>query len=208
MRRAIPLTLLLVACGGPPDPAPAVRPERGREATESKDAPSPVRPGPERAERVERREAPESKDAPTSPADAYLAAHNAFRKQHCAPPLAWSAELAKVAQGWADQLKKAGCAFEHSRTRYGENLAAGTSGALDPARTTEMWYREVDKYDWKKGGFSMETGHFTQVVWAGTQRIGCGMTTCKGLDVIVCNYDPPGNVHGQYAANVKPTSCK
>ena len=94
------------------------------------------------------------------------------------------------------------------RLADGENLAGGTSGALDPASSTEMWYREVDQYDFRKGGFSMATGHFTQVVWAGTQRLGCGMTTCKGLDIIVCNYDPPGNVHGQYAANVKPTGCK
>jgi uncharacterized protein YkwD len=141
-------------------------------------------------------------------AQQYVAAHNAYRKQHCAAPLEWSAELAKAAQSWADQLKKAGCAFEHSRTRYGENLAGGTSGALDPAGSTEMWYREVDQYDFKKGGFSMATGHFTQVVWAGTKRVGCGMTTCKGMDIIVCNYDPPGNVQGGYAANVKPKGCK
>ncbi|HUQ04400.1 MAG TPA: CAP family protein [Kofleriaceae bacterium] len=159
----------------------------------------------------------ESAEAPTqggsggggdSIAQQYVAAHNAFRKQHCAAPLEWSAELEKAAQAWADSLKKSGCAFEHSRTRYGENLAGGTSGALDPAASTEMWYREVDQYDFKKGGFAMDTGHFTQVVWADTRRVGCGMTTCKGMDIIVCNYDPPGNVQGAYRENVKPKGCK
>ncbi len=145
---------------------------------------------------------------PATTNDAYLAAHNAYRAQHCAPPLRWSDELARVAQAWADALRADGCAFEHSKTRYGENLAAGTSGALDPASTTAMWYREVDAYDFARPAFSMETGHFTQVVWAGTTSLGCGMTTCKGLDVIVCNYDPPGNVERGYQANVKPTGCK
>jgi uncharacterized protein YkwD len=143
-----------------------------------------------------------------SAAAAFLAAHNTFRKQHCAPPLQWSEALAKVAQQWADTLRKQGCNLEHSRNRYGENLAAGTSGALDPATTTEMWYREVDGYNFRKPGFSMSTGHFTQLVWAGTTHLGCGMTTCKGLDIIVCNYDPPGNVERGYAANVKAKGCK
>lgn len=140
--------------------------------------------------------------------NAWVAAHNKYRKEHCAPPLTWSDELAKAAQAWADHLKKADCAFEHSRTRYGENLAGGTSGAFDEASAVLMWYREVGQYDWKRGGFSMTTGHFTQLVWADTQRVGCGQTTCHGLDIIVCNYDPPGNVEGQYKANVKPTGCK
>jgi uncharacterized protein YkwD len=138
----------------------------------------------------------------------WVEAHNQYRKEHCAPPLAWSDELARTAQAWADHLKKVGCAFEHSRTRYGENLAGGTSGALDAAGAVAMWYREVDSYDWKRGGFSMETGHFTQLVWAATRNVGCGMTTCKGLDIIVCNYDPPGNVEGGYRNNVQPKGCK
>ena len=130
------------------------------------------------------------------------------RAQHCAPPLRWSAELARVAQAWADQLRAAGCAFEHSQTRYGENLAAGTSGALDPASTVDMWYREVDAYDFARGGFSMKTGHFTQVVWRDTTQVGCGVTTCNGMDLYVCNYDPPGNVQGQYRDQVRATGCR
>lgn len=218
MRRAISLTVLLVACGGPqasPEPVPV--PESDSDSDSDPESESASRqPPPDPASRqppadpASRQPPPASASASASAAtsDAYLAAHNAYRAKHCAPPLTWSAELATVAQRWADELKQAGCAFEHSRTRYGENLAGGTSGALDPAGSTEMWYREVDQYDFRKGGFSMATGHFTQVVWAGTQRLGCGMTTCKGLDIIVCNYDPPGNVQGQYAANVKPTGCK
>jgi uncharacterized protein YkwD len=135
-------------------------------------------------------------------------AHNRYRAEHCAPPLVWSDKLAKVAQRWADTLVKKGCAFEHSGSDYGENLAAGTSGAFPPERVVEMWYREVDQYSFKKGGFSMETGHFTQLVWKGTKSVGCGKATCNGLDIYVCNYDPAGNWERQYKQNVLPSSCK
>ena len=58
------------------------------------------------------------------------------------------------------------------------------------------------------GGFSMETGHFTQLVWKGTKSVGCGKATCNGLDIYVCNYDPAGNWERQYKQNVLPSSCK
>ena len=71
-----------------------------------------------------------------------------------------------------------------------------------------MWYAEVRGFDFRRGGFSMETGHFTQVVWAATERVGCGVAQCNGMDVWVCNYDPPGNLEGAYRDNVRPTSCR
>jgi len=137
-----------------------------------------------------------------------LAAHNQVRAKHCAPPLVWSAEVARSAQRWADSLAARGCAFEHSRSSYGENLAAGTEGALGPAEAVEMWYAEAKKYDWRAAKFSMTAGHFTQVVWVGSRSLGCGISRCKGMAIYVCQYDPPGNVQGAFRQNVLPTSCK
>ena len=126
-----------------------------------------------------------------------------------APPLEWSDKLAKVAQSWAHELQKKGCVFGHSPgAKYGENLAAGTIGALDPESTVGMWYDEIKLYKFPNGGFSMETGHFTQLVWTTTTSVGCGQVQCKGNDIIVCNYDPPGNWEGQYKQHVLPASCK
>jgi pathogenesis-related protein 1 len=139
---------------------------------------------------------------------AIVDAHTTRRARHCAPPLEWSDALAQQAQSWADHLAASGCQLAHSQSAYGENLAAGTEGTLSPEDVVEMWYREVSGYRFRSGGFSMETGHFTQLVWVGSQHIGCGATTCGGLDVWVCNYDPPGNVEGQYRENVLPTSCR
>jgi hypothetical protein len=142
-------------------------------------------------------------------AQAFLDAHNRVRAKHCAPPLTWSAELAQVAQAWATHLRDSNCAFEHSNNaKYGENLAGGTVNALDPEATVAMWYDEVKIYKFPSGGFSMNTGHFTQLVWTDTREVGCGHAECKGMDLIVCNYDPPGNWEGQYRDHVLPATCK
>ncbi|HEU4731276.1 MAG TPA: CAP domain-containing protein [Kofleriaceae bacterium] len=146
--------------------------------------------------------------AVTADAAAWVDAHNRLRAKHCARALTWSPKLADVAQRWANALRDRGCQFGHSGGDYGENLAAGTSGTLDPGSVVKMWYDEIASYRFPNGGFSMKTGHFTQVVWRGTAQVGCGHTQCKGLDIYVCEYDPPGNWEGQYRENVKPPGCR
>ena len=137
-----------------------------------------------------------------------LIAHNRVRAEHCAEPLTWSDDLAAEATAWANQLAATGCAFQHSRSNHGENLAAGTSGALDADAVVAMWAGEEEKYDYRRAAFGMNTGHFTQVVWKDTLAVGCGVATCAGRDTWVCNYDPPGNVEGDFALNVAPRGCK
>ncbi len=151
---------------------------------------------------------PASAPAPASEAQRFVAAHNAARAKHCARPLTWSPKLAAVAQQWANTLREQGCKFGHSGGTYGENLAAGTTGAMSPEAVVAMWYDEVKGYSFQQPGFSMQTGHFTQVVWRGTTQVGCGLTQCKGNDIWVCEYDPPGNWEGQYREQVLPIGCK
>jgi uncharacterized protein YkwD len=145
---------------------------------------------------------------PASEAEALVDAHNRVRARHCAAPLTWSPKLAQVAQQWASALRDKGCVFGHSSGSYGENLAAGTSGVLDAEAVVKMWYDEVAHYKFPGGGFSAQTGHFTQVVWRGTTHVGCGRSQCKGMDIWVCEYDPAGNWEGQYRQNVLPAGCK
>jgi uncharacterized protein YkwD len=135
-------------------------------------------------------------------------AHNRVRAKHCAGPLTWSPKLAQVAQRWASSLRDKGCAFGHSNGSYGENLAAGSTGLLDPEAVVKMWYDELAQYKFPNGGFAMQTGHFTQVVWRQTTQVGCGRSQCKGMDIWVCEYDPPGNWEGQYRENVLPLGCR
>jgi pathogenesis-related protein 1 len=223
MRAGVLVAFVLAGCGqmyqqpggDPPAPQPeptgppaGARPVgRGHEARAGSDVTH--RPPAQAPRATSAPAAAGPKAAPSPIAQRWLDAHNRFRAQHCAPPLSWSNKLAEVAQKWANELQKKGCAFGHSPGgTYGENLAAGTSGALDPESTVLMWYDEVKKYNFAKGVFSMETGHFTQVVWTTTTHVGCGQVSCKGNDIYVCNYDPPGNWKGQFQRHVLPASCR
>lgn len=156
--------------------------------------------------RVASADAPQPAGAPAGAPAEILTAHNAYRARHCAPPLAWSDEVAGTARAWAERLAR-DCSFQHSGGKLGENLWAGTAGAFSPASVVASWYDEVAKYDYGRPGFSMQTGHFTQVVWVATGRLGCGTAACKGTQIWVCNYAPAGNVEGQYGRNVLPTTC-
>ena len=184
------------ACGGRPS-GERLAPAAG---TEHEAALDPESAEPEAPPRV-------AADPTPAPMVPILEAHNRARAAHCAPPLVWSEELEATAQRWADRLASR-CTLEHSGGTIGENLSMATEGALDADGVVELWYREHAHYDFRRGGFSMETGHFTQVVWVGSRALGCASARCRGLDVWVCNYDPPGNVQGEYQANVLPTSCR
>jgi len=178
------LVLIFAACSGPTQ---VVEP-----------APLPPAPPPAAAAKG---------DLPPAALRGLLTAHNQLRARHCAPALAWSRRLAQVAQAWADRLARR-CALEHSRGRLGENLAAGTAGSMSAADVARLWYSEVRGYNFRRGGFSMNTGHFTQLVWRSSAQLGCGASVCRGLQIWVCNYDPPGNVQGNFPRNVLPQSCR
>ena len=187
---------------GPRGPAPPPEPP------EPPHAPAPPAPAPAAPRPPPTPPAPPPGPKLSPDAQALLDTHNAVRARHCAAPLAWSPKLAEVAQAWANSLRDQGCKFGHSGGRYGENLAAGTAGTLDGVAVTRMWYDEVKLYKFPDGGFSMQTGHFTQVVWRGTTMLGCGRSRCNNMDIWVCEYDPPGNVQGMYRQNVLPEGCK
>ena len=144
--------------------------------------------------------------------DSVLREHNRVRADVGVGPLAWSAALADYAQAWTDHLAATSCELHHRSElgrrdgkRYGENLAAhGDSGggSWDPGKGVVMWEDEKKAY---KGGVIgadwSAAGHYTQVVWRNSKRIGCGLSSCRkdGLRwiILACNYDPPGNYSGQ-----------
>lgn len=48
-----------------------------------------------------------------------------------------------------------------------------------------------------------KAGHFTQMVWKSSHELGVGVAkTKKGKVLVVCNYNPRGNVVGQFNSNV------
>jgi hypothetical protein len=135
-----------------------------------------------------------------------LSFHNQTRAAVKVRPLVWAPRLAVIAQEWADRIA-ATDDFDH-RPQEGpdssfssENLAIAST-VLEGARS---WYSEralfrpgtkIDDDNY------LEFGHYTQMVWHSTTSVGCGKAMMprgqyRGQLVLVCNYDPSGNVTGQ-----------
>lgn len=93
-----------------------------------------------------------------------LAVHNEYRLRHGAAPLQWSAELAWEAQQWAENLARSGELRHNDDDTVGENLAGMMGGELTGRETTDMWYEEIEDYDFDNSGYSEDTSNFTQVV--------------------------------------------
>jgi len=125
--------------------------------------------------------------------------HNYWRAQVGAPELVWDDHLAKYAQEWANHLKKNGFDMEHrDETPYGENIY-WTSAPVDATDIVDSWAAERKQYRYGKfTAAQLNCGHYTQVVWDTTTKVGCGMATDGEQQIWVCNYDPAGNMLGEY----------
>jgi pathogenesis-related protein 1 len=125
------------------------------------------------------------------------AAHNQVRAGVGVAPLAWSPSLSRYAQDWANQLAANNCQLAHRPNRpYGENLFWTSNGAT-AQYVVDFWAAEAANYDIETNGCDGVCGHYTQIVWATTTQVGCGMATCGSQQIWVCNYDPTGNLYGQ-----------
>ncbi len=159
-----------------------------------------------------------------------LNAHNAKRAKHCVPALQWDQTLADAALAWAKKCtnthesQDAANAVNANPGQWGENLMNfNPSGSSTDANALQnSWYCEIQWYDFnnpkwaggKKNGCDPPVnGHFTQLVWKSTTRVGCAKQQCPKLggDYWVCKYAPPGNMNvgdvNSLKANVLPL-CK
>ncbi|PWA54514.1 pathogenesis-related protein 1 [Artemisia annua] len=128
----------------------------------------------------------------------YINAHNAARQEVGVGPMVWDENVASFAQNYANQ-RQADCQLVHSQDRqYGENIAWGTE--LTGASAVELWVREKADYDYNSNTCApgKQCGHYTQVVWRKSVRLGCARVQCNsGAWFVTCNYDPAGNFNGE-----------
>lgn len=131
---------------------------------------------------------------------ALLNHHNKVRADVGLGPLRWDNGLAAFAQQWADHLASTQCRMKHRQPNdYGENLFQGTAGHYTALDASKAWAEEKKDY---RGGVIKEknakpVGHYTQMVWRDTKKVGCGEAMCNGTLLVACNYDPPGNWLGK-----------
>jgi len=136
-----------------------------------------------------------------------LAAHNNERGRLGVPALEWDNSLAADARVWADELAATG-RFEHSpdepgKPLQGENLWAGTPRAFSPEAMVGLW--RAEKSDYRPGIFPNNSrsgdvekvGHYTQLIWRESRRVGCATAVGRYEEFLVCRYSEAGNVTGQ-----------
>ena len=137
-------------------------------------------------------------------------------------------QLSAYAEEWAKKLAREDT-FEHrTNQELGENLYCSWSSnpkAKCPGdKPVDSWYSEIKKYSfgaeptnlssgkirnqWFVISFlfwNFSTGHFTQVVWKNSKKLGIAKAKNKnGKTIVVANYEPAGNWIGQYKDNVPP----
>jgi pathogenesis-related protein 1 len=141
----------------------------------------------------------------TTAAQLALDFHNKVRKDVGSPPLKWDVELAEYAQEWAEYLAFVkNCQIQHrvfdpSKNR-GENIFWGSGKEYSALDASESWYSEINDYTYSVVNYQnyYKTGHYTQMVWKNTKKVGFGIAKCRsGAIIIVANYYPCGNVIGQ-----------
>ncbi|XP_056101260.1 GLIPR1-like protein 1 [Rhinichthys klamathensis goyatoka] len=129
--------------------------------------------------------------------------------------MTWDEGLAVTARAWARfclfkhniHLKDAG-RVHPTFTSVGENIWAGAPYThFNVKSAIKSWVDEVQDYDYSQNQCSKVCGHYTQVVWADTYKVGCAAQACPngvaetsfstrpGI-IFVCNYATAGNYEG------------
>ncbi|NXK98721.1 GLIP1 protein, partial [Formicarius rufipectus] len=140
--------------------------------------------------------------------------HNKFRSEVNPPAsnmlyMSWDPDLAKTAKGW---VKK--CQFRHNIylrekgrvhpkfTSVGENLWTGSLSAFTVKGAITSWHSEVEFYTYDTHKCRKVCGHYTQIVWAKSYKVGCAVHFCPRVKYssltnaahFICNYAPGGNL--------------
>lgn len=180
-----------------------------------------------------------SNDASAAPTDAQhmmLKWTNVVRESAGLEPVELDPKLAALAKDWNIYLKhKNGCAIRHpidseeEKQKYipnniGQNLYVSHGHNPDgtragsPEDAVGQWYSECQMYDpqaMNSDGIPTnfkDIGHFTQLMWKDTKKMGCNEIQCPINDpsgsgkmmpgsIITCNYDK-GNIAGQFTEQV------
>ncbi|PHT36384.1 hypothetical protein CQW23_24084 [Capsicum baccatum] len=136
----------------------------------------------------------------------FLKSHNVLRASVGVPPLQWDSTLATFSLSWANQLKQQCNYRHHSTSPYGENIFWEVYRQNTATSVVQKWFAEKQLFNHatnlctcqpERAG--CECGHYLNVVWRTTKKVGCsGFVYCddqKGA-IVVCSYDPIGNVKG------------
>ena len=121
--------------------------------------------------------------------------HNEYRSLHGVEPLTISEKINNIAQKYAEHLASINKMVHSNNENYGENLYWCMGRQINGADMTNSWYEEIHTYDFNIPVFKSDSGHFTQVIWKESKKVGFGFAKSKdGGYFGVANYYPAGNI--------------
>ena len=149
-------------------------------------------------------------------AEKCLERHNYYRKMHGVRDLSYCQKLTSDAEKFAKYLAD-NDKFSNSTDRgnVGESLyyywTNDPKFQINADKIIDGWYKESEKYPWKGGNDEVmeefqEIGHFTQMVWKGSEKFGVGYARNGEKHIVVARYEPSGNVVGRFLENVNQKS--
>ncbi|KAF5902052.1 peptidase inhibitor R3HDML, partial [Clarias magur] len=111
--------------------------------------------------------------------------------------MVWDERLARSAESWASQ-----CIWDHGPAhvmRYtGQNLSVSTGRYRSVIDLVKSWHDEKYSFSYPNRCTGSVCTHYTQMVWASTNKIGCAINRCSNMYVfgatwrqatlLVCNY--------------------
>jgi pathogenesis-related protein 1 len=150
--------------------------------------------------------------------DGFVTAHNDARSgplnpmpSPALPPVTWDAVLADSVYNYAVRCQGANGLLSHNANRsadyqalggsgyVGENIYGSSGNNATPAAAMTLWMSEAADYDYASNNIGA-AGHYTQIVWRSSVRIGCAIVDCPALtyhNTVICDYAPGGNINGE-----------
>ncbi|XP_046987912.1 cysteine-rich secretory protein 2-like [Schistocerca americana] len=134
--------------------------------------------------------------------------HNFFRTKVSPPAsnmlkMTWHKGAARAAQRWAERCLM--LTHDDMQGRWvnnygscGQNIFISTQ-QVPWYFAIKMWFAERDNFTYGSRRNDLHAvGHYTQMVWASTHKVGCGFTRCgsrgRTYYSYICNYCPMGNM--------------
>ncbi|KAM4563622.1 peptidase inhibitor R3HDML [Odontesthes bonariensis] len=118
----------------------------------------------------------------------------------------WDEGLAKLADSWASK-----CIWDHGPTNamkyIGQNMSITSGRYQSIAELIRSWHDERHHFSYPNRCSGSVCSHYTQMVWASSNRVGCAVRKCLNMHVfgstwkeamlLVCNYSIKGNWVGE-----------
>ena len=105
--------------------------------------------------------------------------------------------MAEVSLDWLEHLAEnngLSLGMEHNWILHSAKNLMCTTYYMSAADVVNGWASEEAFYDYNSNSCQPGEmcGHYTQIVWESTERVGCAMIVCpNGTDHMwMCNYDP------------------